>query len=52
MKVNSKEDMKALKQYMENKNRILCETKENLSLFGLPHHPNPQEGYPKFFTVL
>ncbi|RNA21811.1 lisH domain-containing ARMC9 isoform X2 [Brachionus plicatilis] len=47
---NSREGMNAFKEYIENKGRVLCQTKEFLPYFGLPYHQNPQDGYPELFN--
>lgn len=51
-KVNSKESIAAFKNYIENKGKVLCQTKEFLPYFGLPYHQSPQEGFPELFTVI
>lgn len=43
--------MNAFKEYIENKGRVLCQTKEFLPYFGLPYHQNPQQGFPELFQV-
>ncbi|CAF0879503.1 unnamed protein product [Brachionus calyciflorus] len=47
---NTREGMNAFKEYIDNKGRVLCQTKEFLPYFGLHYHQNPQDGYPELFN--
>lgn len=43
--------MATFKDYIENKGRVLCQTKEFKPYFVLPYHPNPPEEFPELFQV-
>jgi hypothetical protein len=43
--------MTYLKNFIEDKGKVLCLNKQFLPYFGLPYHDNPQEGFPELFSV-